>query len=63
MLRVAIGDTVAPGQPLLDLHASEPGKLAAARAVAMGAVTIGGPITSTALIRARVTPDGVVHEA
>ena len=62
VLRAAIGETVAAGQPLLDVHGPDQARVAVAREVAARGVTIGGALAAGPLVRARVTPDGDVVE-
>ena len=62
VLRATVGETVRRGQPLLELHGADQGRMATARTVAERAVVVGAAVGRRPLVRARVTPDGEVRE-
>jgi pyrimidine-nucleoside phosphorylase len=58
VMRIALGDPVAVGTPLAEIHASDPDKADAAAVAVRSAITIGGRLDPLPLVSHRVTKAG-----
>jgi pyrimidine-nucleoside phosphorylase len=61
LLRVAVGDQVGPGDPLLELHGRDEAAMRAAATKAAQAITYGDAPAPAPMVRAHVTTDGAVQ--